>query len=127
MKVVYQLIALIFAIGLILGPKSLMQVSAWGIMLVDYSEDSTFSNAIQDTFSGKRPCNMCLSLAESPPKDFSLNLSQNPVLDTLKTFLSEDPLGLRVPLAIITKLRFILTFQIPEGVLLIETPPPKFI
>jgi len=45
------------------GPHSLIQLYAWGNMLVEYSRDSTLAQAAEDTFSGKKPCSLCNKIA----------------------------------------------------------------
>lgn len=38
------------------------QLRAWADMIIDYTSDSGFSTAFEETFSGEKPCEMCVSL-----------------------------------------------------------------
>ncbi|MCH2156233.1 MAG: hypothetical protein MK080_09540 [Opitutales bacterium] len=35
---------------------------AWTWMIVDYAAESTWTQAIEETFSGERPCELCLAI-----------------------------------------------------------------
>lgn len=39
-----------------------LQTVAWTRMLVDYSKNQSIAAAVADTFSGERPCEMCVSI-----------------------------------------------------------------
>jgi hypothetical protein len=41
------------------GHLALVQMVAWGTMLVSYSRDASFSEATRKTFDGDHPCKMC--------------------------------------------------------------------
>jgi hypothetical protein len=43
----------------------LKQMGAWAQMLRDYAQDSTLKQAVLDTFSGEKPCEMCKKLTNS--------------------------------------------------------------
>ncbi len=45
------------------GPHSLVQVYAWANMILDYSQESSLSQAVTDTFSGEKPCCLCKKIA----------------------------------------------------------------
>lgn len=47
------------------GPHSLLQVYAWSNMLVSYSQESSLSQAVVDTFSGEKPCKLCKHISAS--------------------------------------------------------------
>ena len=42
----------------------LLQTGAWGIMLVEYSLDNSFTQAVEMTFDGKHPCALCRKIQE---------------------------------------------------------------
>ncbi len=46
-------------VHLIGGPYAVIQVYAWATMLVNYSQETTISEAVVDTFSGEKPCPLC--------------------------------------------------------------------
>jgi hypothetical protein len=49
-------VLLIFSIG---GHWALLQSVAWVSMVIDYSKDAPISIAVEKTFDGKHPCNIC--------------------------------------------------------------------
>jgi len=49
------------------GPLGFLQFIAWATMLANYSLEDGLARGIADTFSGERPCAMCLKIAESAP------------------------------------------------------------
>lgn len=42
-----------------------LQMGAWVTMIRDYSQESTFKQAVADTFSGQKPCGKCKELTQS--------------------------------------------------------------
>jgi hypothetical protein len=50
---------------LALGGKPVLQSIAWVGMIVTYSQEQGFAQAVADTFSGERPCSLCNAIAES--------------------------------------------------------------
>ncbi|NBB79685.1 MAG: hypothetical protein GVY36_09610 [Verrucomicrobia bacterium] len=50
---------LIFCGWLLTGPLALLQLGAWSWMLASYSQESSFQQAIIDTFGDERPCDLC--------------------------------------------------------------------
>lgn len=51
------------------GPYSLMQAYAWMNMIFDYSKESSFSQAVTDTFSGEKPCCLCKKIKAAEADD----------------------------------------------------------
>ncbi len=43
----------------------MLQCVAWAGMLWSYSEEDGLMQAAQDTFSGEKPCHLCVAIAES--------------------------------------------------------------
>ena len=62
---IYQTILLSFCGALLLGPLSVLQLGAWSWMLFAYSHEAGFSVAIEETFSGERPCHLCTMIEAS--------------------------------------------------------------
>jgi hypothetical protein len=53
-------ISLILLCGwLLTGPLALLQLGAWGWMLASYTQESSFQQAITETFGDQRPCDIC--------------------------------------------------------------------
>ena len=55
----FSLILLLFCCGLVTGPRVVLQVSAWSWMLASYSTETSFDQAVRDTFGGDKPCHLC--------------------------------------------------------------------
>ena len=53
--------ALICAIG---GHWALLQSIAWTGMVINFAQNSTWTEAFQKTFDGKHPCQLCKAVAE---------------------------------------------------------------
>lgn len=47
------------------GHFALLQTIAWGNMLVTYSNEATFSEAVAKTFDGDHPCELCHVVKQS--------------------------------------------------------------
>lgn len=47
------------------GPQGMLQTMAWTGMLVSYSQDGDFTEAVEKTFDGAHPCPLCLAIEES--------------------------------------------------------------
>lgn len=63
-KAFRHLFLLFGCLHLVGGPHSILQVYAWASMIVDYSQESTLSQAVTDTFSGEKPCSMCKKIEQ---------------------------------------------------------------
>ena len=62
-KFLRYLFVLFGCLHLVGGPYSLMQACAWVNMIVDYSKETGFAQAVTDTFSGEKPCCLCKRIA----------------------------------------------------------------
>lgn len=47
------------------GSHSIIQIYAWSKMLASYSQETNFSQALVDTFSGEKPCDLCEKISAS--------------------------------------------------------------
>jgi len=54
--------ALFLAIG---GHWAVLQTVAWATMIVDYSRDGALTEAVQKTFDGRHPCQICTEIQKS--------------------------------------------------------------
>jgi hypothetical protein len=50
---------LVLALG---AAPLLLQTGAWGLMLVEYSLDNSFTHAVEMTFDGQHPCARCRNI-----------------------------------------------------------------
>lgn len=51
------------------GHLALLQTLAWGRMLVDYSGDSSLTDAVVKTFDGEHPCSLCKVVEKSKSEE----------------------------------------------------------
>ncbi len=117
------ILSLIAVSGTLGGHWLALQMVAWGQMLVAYSAQSDIAIAIQDTFSGKKPCKMCHRISREQQKE---NRSPS-YLSSLSfdVFVAPDSDGLRLePIPCLSRV-------IPRTVRAISwtspppTPPPR--
>ena len=47
----------------------MLQLYAWANMLVTYSQETSISEAVVDTFSGEKPCHLCEKISEAKSSD----------------------------------------------------------
>lgn len=59
LKACLQSFLLLLSLWLLSGPLALLQLGAWAWMVTSYSQESSFEQAVSETFSGERPCEMC--------------------------------------------------------------------
>ncbi len=62
------------------GPYALLQVYAWGNMLVTYSQETSLAQATKDTFSGEKPCHLCKKIEASKSSNPDDNNQNAPIL-----------------------------------------------
>jgi hypothetical protein len=46
-----------------------LQLAAWACMLVNFAQQDSFATAVQKTFDGQHPCNLCLQIREGQQQD----------------------------------------------------------
>ena len=56
-------------LGMSGGHWLLLQSVAWAQMIADYSREGSVRQAITDTFSGRRPCDMCKAIDKAKEKE----------------------------------------------------------
>lgn len=59
------ILALIGCLHLCGGHYGVMQMFAWGKMIVEYSTEKGLVDGLADTFDGEHPCEMCTSIAKA--------------------------------------------------------------
>lgn len=69
------------------GPYSVVQLYAWANMLVTYSQETSISEAVFDTFSGEKPCHLCEKISEAKSSDPE---KQDPLTVELSQKLFQD-------------------------------------
>jgi len=63
------LLCVIAGFQLVGGHWAVLQTAAWAGMIIDYSKSEGVEAGITETFDGKHPCKLCLSIAESKQKE----------------------------------------------------------
>ena len=112
------------------GHYGVMQMFAWGKMIVDYSSEKGVVAGISETFDGQHPCELCKSIAKAKSDD--TKLPQTPVKADgkgleLKNFLPAKLADLAKPRSCIFRAA---PFLSPEDATLRflpapEMPPPR--
>lgn len=60
-----HLMVILGCIHMTCGPQGALQAVAWISMLANYSLENGMAQGVVDTFSGERPCAMCLKIADT--------------------------------------------------------------
>ena len=55
-------------------------------MLVSYSQDSSLSDAVSDTFSGRKPCSLCKGIASAKKSESGGERDRAPLAPATKPF-----------------------------------------
>lgn len=98
----YLLIAtLLVSMG---GHLALLQTIAWGNMLVEFSSESSFSEAMDKTFDGEHPCALCKVVKKSKSED-----GKEPLLKSEMKMEVALPAPVKVPFPRSTELVFRVT------------------
>jgi hypothetical protein len=84
------------------GPYGVIQVFAWGKMIVDYSAEKGFVEGVKDTFDGQHPCELCHSIAKA--EEEKSESQETPLLPDLrklelKNILPTECLTARKPIS----------------------------
>lgn len=86
------------------GHLALLQTIAWGNMLVDYSSNGSFSEAVGKTFDGEHPCHLCKVVKKSKSEE-----KRKPLLKSEMKWEVAMPAPVRVPVPWSTELEFRVT------------------
>jgi hypothetical protein len=54
-----KLSLLLCCFWLLTGPQLILQLGAWSWMITSYSQETSFEQAVKETFGGDRPCELC--------------------------------------------------------------------
>jgi hypothetical protein len=120
----FKLLLLLLSGWLLAGPLVLLQLGAWGWMLANYSQQSSFEQAIIDTFGDERPCDICRMIDVVSASESPLAPLQQDKKD-LKLMLG---LGRAIEISVPTRayLPVALIICEPENAYrMVPTPPPK--
>lgn len=86
------------------GHLALLQTIAWGNMLADYSNEGSFSEAVDKTFDGENPCHLCNVVKKSKSEE-----NKKPLLKSEMKWEVAMPAPVRVPFPRSTELEFRVT------------------
>ncbi len=112
--------ALIISMG---GHWALLQTIAWGNMLVDFSSQSSISEAVEKTFDGEHPCALCKVVKKSKSEE-----EKRPLLKSEMKMEVILPAPVRVPFPRGTVVVFRVTEYsgtFEEVCLAVPTQPPR--
>lgn len=121
----FKLLLLLLSGWLLAGPLALLQVGAWSWMLANYSQQSSFEQAIIDTFGDERPCDICRMIDAVEASDSTTTPLQQQEKKDLKLMLG---LGRAIEIIVPTRAYqpVALTICEPEDAYhRVPTPPPK--
>jgi hypothetical protein len=97
----FLIMALVVSMG---GHFVLLQTIAWGKMLVDFSSESSFSEAIDKTFDGAHPCCLCKAVEKSKKES-----DKKPLLKSEMKWEVALTAPMELPLPHSTELKFLVT------------------
>lgn len=127
-RLLTKLLLLPLCAVLLTGPLAVLQIGAWGWMLASYSQESSFSQAVEETFSGERPCGMCKLIIEVEETEREQQPANATASDKdLKLMLGlEQPVQVPHPYAAQSKHPLVMhSFEsVATGV---PTPPPRLV
>ncbi|MFT5837333.1 MAG: hypothetical protein ACI9ZV_000838 [Candidatus Azotimanducaceae bacterium] len=109
---------------LLTGPLALLQLGAWGWMVASYSQESSFEQAIIETFGDQRPCDVC-RVIDSVEATQSSNTAQRSENKDIKLMLG---LGRAVQLIVPTQAyqpKATVVCKPENALLAVPTPPPR--
>ena len=99
-----RIIRILVAVSLMLSIGlhwDLLQIVAWGGMLVKYAQDGSIQDAIEKTFDGEHPCPMCKAIKKAkreekraPQQPVPTQKSDLYCTATALTVIAPPPLGL---------------------------------
>lgn len=113
-------VTLIVSLG---GHLVLFQTIAWGNMLVTFSRSGTLSEAVQKTFDGQHPCELCKAVKKSKEND-----DKKPLVQTKTTLEITLPVAMKLPVPRSTEMTFRVTEYrggFVEIYLAVPTQPPR--
>ena len=73
--------------ALVVGPQFFLQLGAWGWMLSSYAQEDGIEQAIRETFSGERPCQLC-KIIEATDEQNTQERSARPQAEDFRLLLS---------------------------------------
>lgn len=100
-RICQHLFVFLGCIHMVGGPYSVVQLYAWANMLITYSQQTTISEALADTFSGEKPCHLCEKISQAKTSD-PKNQDSEPVQISQKLFqelFSPALVGLNEPIS----------------------------
>jgi hypothetical protein len=102
-KLFRHLFLILGCLHLVGGPYSIIQVYAWVNMLASYSQQSSVSQALVDTFSGQKPCHLCAKITAAKSTAPAEQAPESPLLSSasklFETLFPPAELTLKQPLS----------------------------
>jgi hypothetical protein len=109
---------------LIGGHWGMLQVVAWTNMLIDYSRDNSFAEAVEMTFSGDHRCEICKQVDAGIAADLGTQERKAPgkLHKTVKLDAVVTAVVLVIPAPVVTRLPWTPPHDAPTG---IDLDPPR--
>ena len=95
---------------------AILQTVAWTGMIVSYSRDATFTEALSKTFDGRHPCKLCKFVKEGQQSEKKLDL---PKVEGKKEFCFDSNISVPFPPSAFT----LVLAPADSGLSRTETPP----
>ena len=110
---------------LLTGPLALLQLGAWWWMLASYSQESSFEQAIIETFGDERPCDVCRVIDGVEATESTNGSAQRAETKDIKLML-----GLSRAIEVIVPTRAygpkaVMVCEPENALLAVPTPPPR--
>lgn len=105
------------------GHLALVQTVAWGTMLMDFSSDASFSEAVGKTFDGEHPCELCKVVKKSKESE-----EKKPLLKSEMKLEIALPAPVKVPFPRSTEVVFltsVFSSDFTEVYLAVPMQPPR--
>lgn len=88
-----RIIVLLAAVELLGGHWIALQSAAWVGMVISYSQEDSFVGALEKTFDGKHPCELCIVVKKGHSKEQSQHIAKEQLkLDAVLVSAVEIPL-----------------------------------
>lgn len=105
------------------GHLVLFQTIAWGNMLVNFSSQGSLAEAVQKTFDGQHPCELCKAVKKTKEND-----DKKPLVQTKMKLEITLPVGVKLPMPRSKEVAFRVTEYrggFVEIHLAVPTQPPR--
>lgn len=115
---------LLLSSWLLVGPLALLQLGAWGWMIANYSQESSFQQAIVETFGDERPCDVCRVIDAAEETEGGSPIAQSNQTEMKLMLGLGRPVNVSAPCEPFEH-RSTLVCEPENALLPVSTPPPR--